>query len=412
MPAVRLAARWVLPVDGPPIAAGAVLIGADGRIAAVGPDAAVRAPPDVSQRAFPDAAIAPGFINTHTHLELTGLEGQVEGDDFAAWIRRLRELKDRRPLEAYLAAALRGVRDGWATGVTTVADTGDRGVVIRALAECGGSGVVYQEVFGPHPDQAEESLALLQAKVTELRAFESARIHLGVSPHAPYTVSGPLYRAVAAYARSEGLPMAVHLAESPAETQLLRAAAGSFAEAWGRRGIPLPPLPGRSPVAWLDQHGVLGPRTLCIHVVQVDGDDIARLAGAGVGVAHCPLSNRRHGHGDAPLARLIAAGIRVGLGTDSVASVGSLDLLAEARAARTLAGLSWDDALALVTADGARALGLEGEVGSLAIGKWGDAVVIRLRGGESPVEQIMNSGTEAVVATYVGGRLVFEGAAA
>lgn len=412
MPAVRLAARWVLPVDGPPIAAGAVLIGADGRITAVGPDAGVPAPPGVPRRTFPDAAIAPGFVNTHTHLELTGLEGQVEDDDFAAWIRRLRELKDRRPPEEYLAAALRGVRDAWAAGVTTVADTGDRGVVIQALSECGGSGVAYQEVFGPHPEQAPESLAQLQAKVTELRAFESARVRLGVSPHAPYTVSGALYRAVAAYARSDGLPMAVHLAESPAETQLLRAAAGSFADAWARRGIPLPALPGRSPVTWLDQHGVLGPRTLCIHVVQVDADDIARLAEAGVGVAHCPLSNRRHGHGDAPLARLLSAGLRVGVGTDSVASVGCLDLLAEARAARTLAGLAWDDALALVTRDGARALGLDREVGSLAVGRWGDAVVIRLRGDESPAEQVMNSGTEAVVATYVGGRPVFTGAGA
>jgi len=95
-----------------------------------------------------------------------------------------------------------------------------------------------------------------------------------------------------------------------------------------------------------------------------------------------------------------------------VASVGCLDLLAEARAARSLAGLSCDDTLALVTRDGGRALGLEGEVGSLAVGKWGDAVIIRLRGGESPAEQVMNSGTEAVVATYVGGRQVFEGAGA
>ncbi len=412
MPAVRLAARWVLPVDGPPIAAGAVLIGADGRITAVGPDAAVPVPPDVPQRAFPGAAIAPGFVNTHTHLELTGLEGQVDDDDFAAWIRRLRELKDRRPPEEYLAAALRGVRDAWAAGVTTVADTGDRGVVIRALAECGGSGVAYQEVFGPHPDQAQESLAQLQAKVSELRPFESARVRLGVSPHAPYTVSGSLYRAVGAYARSEGLRIAVHLAESPAETQLLGAAAGPFADAWARRGIPLPSVPGLSPVGWLDQHGVLGPQTLCIHVVQVDAEDIARLAGAGVGVAHCPVSNRRHGQGDAPLGRLLVAGLKVGVGTDSVASVGCLDLLADARAARTLAGLSWEDTLALVTRSGARALGLEGEVGSLAAGKWGDAVVIRLRGGDSPAEQVMNSGTEAVVATYVGGRQVFEGAGA
>ncbi|HTC23963.1 MAG TPA: amidohydrolase family protein, partial [Gemmatimonadales bacterium] len=364
MPAVRLAARWVLPVDGPPIAAGAVLIGADGRVAAIGPDASVPAPPGVPQRPFPDGAIAPGFVNVHTHLELSGFEGQVEDDDFAGWIRRLRELKDRRSRDEYRAAARRGIRDAWAMGVTTVADTGDRGVVLEALAECGGSGVVYQEVFGPHPDQLETSLRDLKAKVAEQRGLESERLRLGVSPHAPYTVSAPLYRAVSGYARSERLPIAVHLAESPAETQLLRAAAGPFADAWGRRGIPLPPLPGRSPVAWLDAQGVLGPETLCIHLVQVDAEDVGRLAGAGVAVAHCPGSNRRHGHGVAPLRQLRAAGLRVGVGTDSVASVASVDLRAEARAARALAELSWDNALALVTYEGAKALGLERQVGT------------------------------------------------
>ena len=412
MPAVRLAARWVLPVDGLPIDGAAVLIGADGRIAAVGPDVGVPAPDGVQRRTFPDAAIAPGLVNTHTHLELTGFESQVEDGDFASWIRRLRELKNRRPPEEYLAAARRGLSDCWAAGVTTVADTGDRGVVIQALAECGGAGVAYQEVFGPHPAQVSESMAGLEAVVARLRTLESPRVRLGVSPHAPYTVSGPLYRAVSHYARAQGLPVAVHLAESPAETQLLRAAAGPFAEAWRRRDIPLPPLPGRSPVAWLDEHGVLGARTLCIHVVQVDADDVARLAGAGVGIAHCPLSNRRHGHGDAPLGRLRAAGLRVGVGTDSVASIGCLDLLAEARAARVLAGLSAEEALALATVEGARALGLAGEVGSLAPGKWGDVVVMRVLGDQSPAEQVLNSGPEAVVATFIGGRQVFGGTGA
>ncbi|HLQ24152.1 MAG TPA: amidohydrolase family protein, partial [Gemmatimonadales bacterium] len=188
MPAVRLAARWVLPVGGAPIAGGAVLIGADGRIAAVGRDAEVPAPDEAPRRTFPDAIVVPGFVNVHTHLELTGFEGQVEADDFAGWIRLLRELKDQRPTAEYLAAARRGLADCWAAGVTTIADTGDRGVAIRALADAGGSGVAYQEVFGPHPDQLAESLAGLKAKMAELREFESPRVRLGVSPHAPYTV--------------------------------------------------------------------------------------------------------------------------------------------------------------------------------------------------------------------------------
>ena len=408
MPSVRLAAGWVLPIEGPPISGGAVLIGSDGRITDVGSDASVPRPDGVPERRASDAAIVPGFVNAHTHLELTDLAGQIDENDFSAWIRRLRELKERSTAEQYLAAAKRGLEDCWAAGVTTVADTGDRGVVIRALAECGGSGIVYQEVFGPHPNQAPESVARLRATLADLRQFESGRVRLGVSPHAPYTVSGPLYRSVAEFARSERLPVAVHLAESSAETQLLGAAAGPFADAWRRRDIPLPALPGRSPVAWLEELGVLSERTLCIHVVRVDERDVARLAAAAVGVAHCPLSNRRHGHGDAPLAQLLEAGIRVGVGTDSVVSVGRLDLLAEARAARELAALSWERALALVTLDGARALGLAEEVGSLTPGKWGDVAIVRLRAERgSPAERVLTSAAEDVVATYVGGRPVF-----
>jgi cytosine/adenosine deaminase-related metal-dependent hydrolase len=410
MPAVRLAAAWVLPIDRPPIRCGAVLTGPDGRILELGPDTAVPRPDAVPARDFPDAAILPGFVNTHTHLELTHLAGRVEDDDFAAWIRRLRELKDGCQPDAYLEAARAGVAECWRSGVTTIADTGDRGVVIRALAEAGGSGVAYQEVFGPHPDQAGQSLDGLRARVAELRRFESGRVRLGISPHAPYTVSGPLYRATAEYARAEGLPVAVHLAESRAETQLLGAAGGPFAEAWLRRGIPLPTLPGRSPVAWLEEHGVLSDRTLCIHVVQVDGQDIGRLAAAGASVAHCPLSNRRHGHGDAPLSALLSAGLRVGVGTDSVVSVGRLDLLAEARVARMLAGLPAARALALITLDAACALGLAEELGSLTPGKWGDLAVVRLGdSGAAPAEQVLAGDTEDILATYLGGRPVFGG---
>ena len=191
---------------------------------------------------------------------------------------------------------------------------------------------------------------------------------------------------------------------------MLSAGTGSFAEAWRRRGIPVPSPLGATPIEWLDQHGVLSATTLCIHVVQATRGDIVRLAGAGAAVAHCPRSNRAHGHGDAPLAALLAARIRVGVGTDSVLSVGQLDLLAEARAARLLAGLDAAHALSLCTVGAARALGLEAEVGGLRVGKWGDCVVVRCPPAAarlSPEEQALASGPRDVVATYVGGRDVY-----
>ncbi|HET9727104.1 MAG TPA: amidohydrolase family protein [Gemmatimonadales bacterium] len=410
MIARRLSARWLLPIEAPPVERGAVLLGPDGRIAAVGPEARVPRPAEVPVEDFGDALLLPGLINTHTHLELTGMGGDPPEPEFAAWIRRLREAKAALAAETFLSAARQGLADCWAAGVTTVADTGDSGAVVQALAEAGGSGIAYQEVFGPHPDQYDECLRGLQGKVEALSRFAAGRVRLGVSPHAPYTVSGPLYRATAAWAMANALPIAVHLAESPAESALLSSATGSFAEAWRGRGIPMPSPLGHSPVQWLDEHGVLSERTLCIHLVQATGLDIGRLANAGAAVAHCPLSNRRHGHGEAPLAALLAARVRVGVGTDSVVSVGELDLLADARAARSLAGLDAAQALALCTLGAARALGLDAEIGGLRVGKWGDCVVIRFPSAgarRAPEEVALASGPRDVVATYVGGRDVY-----
>ncbi len=401
----RLAARWVLPVAAPPIERGALLISDEGRIVEVGPDARVPRPPDAPSEEHADGILLPGLVNTHTHLELTGLDRSPPEHEFAAWIRRVRTLKAERPAAAFLEAAHAGLTSCYAAGVTTVADTGDSGAVIQALAERGGSGIAYQEVFGPHPDRCAESLAGLQRRVRELEGFVVGRVRIGVSPHAPYTVSASLYRAVSCWARTECLPVAVHLAESAAETALLADGSGPFAEAWRSRGIPAPSPLGRSPVQWLAEHAVLGPETLCIHVVRAGAGDVALLAREGCAVAHCPRSNAAHGHGNAPLPELLGARLRVGLGTDSVISVGELDLLAEARAASRLAGLSADQALRLCTLDGARALGLDGEVGSLEPGKWGDCVVIGARTGEgTPVERVLASAPRDVRVTILGGR--------
>jgi 5-methylthioadenosine/S-adenosylhomocysteine deaminase len=399
----------VLPFEGPPIARGAVLLDHAGRIALVGPAASVPSPPGAETIALDGAAILPGLINTHTHLELTGMDAVAPGADFPEWIRQIIARKASRTPEAVFAAARQGLRDCWAQGVTTIADTGDSGAVIRALAAEGGSGIAYHELFGPHPEQAEPQFAAWRARLEDLSRFAGGRVRLGASPHAPYSVSGPLYRLVARFAADRDLPVAVHLAESIDESLLLGSGKGGFAEAWSARGIPLPPG-GLSPVAWLNQHGVLSRRTLCIHLVQADPSDLDMVAAAGAALAHCPRSNQRHGHGTAPLAAMLTRGLRVGIGTDSVASVSPLDLLAEARSAQRIADLAAEAALELMTVGAARALGLEAEIGSLAPGRWGDLVAIDLPEAVDAARlagTVLSRGREAIRLTVLGGRTVY-----
>ncbi len=370
---LRIRAQFVHPVTAPPISDGAVLVDERGRIAAVGPNGAVPTPDGAVRREFLAAALVPGLVNCHTHLELTHLAGRNSERDFSRWIRTVRALKDATTPEEFVRSAERGVQDGWAAGVTCMADTGSTGAPLEVLARLGGRGIYYQEVFGPDPAKCAASMQELRRALDRLRPFASSSLRLGVSPHAPYTVSEPLYRAVADFTRREALPLAVHLAESREESELVRDGSGPFAEALRTRGVPVT-AHGCSPVEYLVQLGVVqrGTACLCIHCVQADQRDVALLRDAGASIAHCPRSNRSHAHGTAPLAAFRRAGLRVGLGTDSVLSVGDSSLLAEAAAA----GLEGEDALRMLTLEGARALGLEDEIGSLEVGKQADLAVL------------------------------------
>lgn len=376
------AARWVVPVSTPAIAHGAVGV-RRGRIAWVGNRA--DAPPG-ELTDLGDAVLIPGLVNTHTHLELTAMRGFLEELDFRPWIVRL--TKARQAVltpELLLASAKAGIAEGLLSGVTTYADTCESGVVAQAMAEMGVRGIMYQEVFGPDQAQCEASMAGLRERLAILGEWDTPRVRLGISPHAPFSVSDDLFVATARLAAGAGLPLAVHLAESEEESRLVRDGAGVFADGLRARGIPVAPR-GDSPVALLDRLGVLNARPLLIHCVRATAPDIARLAHHDCAVAHCPASNAKLGHGVAPLLELLAAGIRVGLGTDSVAANNRLDILDEARvallmqraAARRFDVLSASDALALATLGGARALGLDHQVGTLEEGKQADVVAFSL----------------------------------
>ncbi len=369
---LRLRAGVVYPITAPPIEDGAVLVGADGRISAVGPQAKVPSPHEAERLEFQDAILTPGLVNAHTHLELTHLAGKNGETSFVPWIKRIRELKDATPPEAFIAAAEAGLRDCWTRGVTCIAETGSTGAAMEALVRFGGRGIMYQEVFGPGPAQVSAAMEELERQVLRLRRLATSMRGVGVSPHAPYSVSEALYRRVARFAQQEQLPIALHLAESQEETELVRFGAGPFAEVLRGRGIVVEPH-HCSPVQYLRELGVLRSGTLAIHCVQVDDADLQILKTARVAVVHCPRSNRMHGHGAAPIAALREAGLTVGIGTDSVVSVPDLDVWAETRA-------SWfgaEEALRFLTLEGARALGWERIIGSLEVGKAADLAVFR-----------------------------------
>ncbi|MCC7054033.1 MAG: amidohydrolase family protein [Gemmatimonadaceae bacterium] len=412
-------AAWVLPMNGPPIPNGAVTT--DGAIITrVGTAAGAPAVDDVLD--LGDAAILPGLVNVHSHLELTPLRHLLEGLDFAQWIRTLThlrrtELADPDDVEA---GARIGIAEGLLRGITTYADTTDTGApVLRAMTAMGVRGVVYKEVFGPSPAQCDASMAGLRFAVTALRALQTDAVRVGISPHAPYSVSAALFGAAAAYALAESLPMAVHLAESAFEEALVTRGEGPYADLWRSRGIDPAGAHARSSVQLLHDAGALGARPLIIHGVRTDAADIALLAAAGCAVAHCPVSNARFGHGIAPLQAMLDAGLRVGIGTDSVASNNRMDLLDEARVAHLMActrDQTWrafPAAIALqhATAGGADALGLWPGLGRLAVGAPADLCAFPLDGlAALPVRDVCDSLLHGVAGsparmTVAGGRI-------
>jgi cytosine/adenosine deaminase-related metal-dependent hydrolase len=375
-------ARWVVPIARPPIADGTVAV--DGRrIAYVGPRSGAPHGEDIELEA---SVLMPGLVNAHTHLELTAMRGLLEGLSFVPWVRTLTQMRAAVLDDAAMADAARvGLMEGLLAGITTYADTSSSGTTLGAMHEMGVRGIMYQEVFGPAAEQHDAALAGLAAAIATRRPLETDLVSLGVSPHAPYTVHDDLMVDAAAFALRERLPVAIHLAESAEEIAFLREGDGPFAEILRARGIPVVRR-SYSPVHWLAEMGVLVAQPLLIHCVRVDESDIAFIADAGCGVAHCPASNAKFGHGVAPVLAMLDAGIRVGLGSDSVASNNQMDLLAEARLAALLQnavsgrsdGLSGERALALATIGGARALGLDDRIGTLEVGKEADLAAFSL----------------------------------
>jgi len=419
-------AHWVLPIASSPIEDGAVAV--DGsHIAGVGSrDELAKRFPQAQVQDFGEAAILPGFVNTHSHLELTAMRSYLEREEgeFLAWLMKLTIARLGMTEDDLYVSAAWGAVEAARAGVTCMGDASDSASAsMKALADVGLRGIVYQESFGPDPQSARENFEILQEKVAQLKEFETELVRVGVSPHAPYTVCAPQLELITEFAIAKKLPVMMHAAESQAEELFMREGRGVFAEGLMQRGIGWR-APGVSTIQYLARHGVLRSRPLLAHCVHVDEADIETIKNTDARIAHCPKSNAKFGHGRAPFASFIESGIRVGLGSDSVASNNTCDLLEEARfailTARAIEGagaamqiLNAEAALRTATLGGARALGLESQTGALVEGAQADIAVVALNGThQAPVYDpcpalVFASSGRDVLMTMVAGRVVF-----
>ena len=440
-----LSGRWVVPVSSPPLDHGAIAI-EDSRILEVGSlEHVCRNHPGHVLKHFPDAALLPGLVNVHSHLELTVLRGYLEGLDFWRWIRTLTRTKyEVLNEDDILASALLGAIEAVRAGVTTVADPMDIGASLDAVLATGLRGVLYQEVFSPRPVEAEQALQSLMEKMNVLEsrlarwpdgarlqastlkpsedvARRRRRVTLGVSPHALFTVSAPLFQKSVRFAEEQRYPVCIHAAESEAETQLVQDGSGPMMESYRQRGIDWDP-PRASPIAYLNNLGILNQSTLLVHCIRMESSDYETLSKQGVCVAHCPKSNARLQHGWMNLKAMREHRIPTALGTDSVASNNSMDLFEEMRFASAnpcwmnaeTDGLSSGEALRMATLGGAEALGLSRSIGSLEPEKEADVIAVDLSEPHnlpvfSPIDALVLSARASdVTFSMVGGEVIYE----
>lgn len=379
---MKLTSRFVVPVDGPVIENGAIAI-RDDRIAAVGPARSVDGRPVVD---YGDAVICPGFVNAHTHLELSLLAGRLPpAPDFIGWLRRLVETLLETPpsREEMVTAMAAGLAQSVASGVTMVGDITRRPDWTRpVLAASGVAGVSFGEVISLGLDDAQ-----LRRRIDAASAGEhtSGRLRAGISPHAPYTVEPDAMRACAARAAAAEMPLCMHLGETADEELFTRSGGGPFRDYLRRFGVSEAEFPaaGVDPVELAKATGVLGPQTILAHVNYVSDRDIGIIAASGSSVAYCPRTHAAFGHPPHRFRDMLAAGVNVCLGTDSLASNPSLSILEETRFLRRRhADVDANTLLAMATAHGAKALGLADQAGALSVGRSADIAVLRPPTGE------------------------------
>ena len=376
--AIAYRARWVVPVARPPISGGVITV-AEGRIVAVGQNDSGQPPVDLG-----DVALLPGMVNAHTHLEFSLLEQPLgyPGIGFSEWIgavvawRRsatdFAQIPDRLPSSGQLSAISRGLAESRNVGVCLLGDIATSAGMEEYDACPTIAGVVFHELLSLAQERVKPLLAMAEARLAGHREADS-RFIIGLSPHAPYTVHPELLRRACEVSVRYHSPLAMHLAETREELQLLQTHSGPLVErlqslnAWHPQSL----QPGLSAMDYLRSLATAH-QSLVIHGNYLTAEEIAFI-GANrdrMSVVYCPRTHAYFGHESYPLLQMLEAGVRVAVGTDSRASNPDLDLFAELRLiAAHQPTVSPDDILKMGTLWGAEALGRDRDYGSIAVGK-------------------------------------------
>lgn len=387
---------------------GAVAIKKD-RITAVGPSDALR-------KRFPDAEIydakgkvvMPGLVNAHAHVPMGLFRGIADDLKLMDWLENHIFPAEKANVDEEFVrwgtklACLEMIRGGTTTFVDMYYF---EDAIAEETAACGLRAVLGQTLIDfPAPDFKTWEAATAGTAAFLKRWQDHPLITPAVAPHAPYTVSATHLQEASRMAREAGVPLVMHLAEDRAEVERILKEKNT------------------TPVRYVDSLGILGDHVLAAHMIWPDDEEIAILAERGVGVAHCPQSNMKIAAGIAPVPKLLAAGVDVGLGSDGPASNNDVSIWEEADTAAKLHKVNTGDptvinareALHMATLGGARAIGQGDEIGSLEVGKRADIIVVGLDGvHQTPLYNVTSSLIYAtksndVEAVFVNGKLLYD----
>jgi cytosine/adenosine deaminase-related metal-dependent hydrolase len=392
---IRYHASWVVPINEPPIHDAWVAVDR-GRVVALG-----RRTPTADEVPEIDlgcVAILPGLVNAHTHLELSYLRDLVPpASEFITWMRTMLAARRQRiDLDSaeVVDAIDRAIGEAEACGTALVGDISNTLVTLAPLLRSSLAAVVFYELIG---FKAPDPTALVDRACQELDALNATdRVRTSLAAHAPYSVAPLLLRAIhRAVERDPFLPCSVHLAESAEEVEFIEKGTGPWRHlleelgAWNSAWM----VPGVSPVQYLDEAGFLSSHVLAVHGVQMSAADLSRLAARGATLVTCPRSNGHTGAGAPPLEDFYRAGVRVAVGTDSLASAPDLNVFAELATMRALApSVPAASLLESATREGARALGFEAEYGTIEPGKHARLLAVGVPPGTGDVEEYLVTG--------------------